>query len=529
MIRKNFKQLMLIALLFVGSASVAEEYLNGNAVLNKGDVNCAIKEVDDNGLEFNLKENSLLEWEKLNTNSNQYLNFNLNGNSMINKVTGGQASSFAGTINTDGTGKLIIANPSGVLFHNGSVINASGTDMVITTKNASFGKNNSIEFKNNNGKGHIDFNSQHAKIGNLILIGSEDVILNRANITTKSLRMYTRDGITYKLSSDNQVKKFSNGKSSSRTSGQTSIVHSTINGDITDVNAQSNIRFSNSKINGNISSLTTKTGNIEINENTGICGINDLLTINGQIRIFNNEIKNNINRITSNANTLIFGNTLSGKIFNITSNNGMIQINDNKGTIKTISNLNAKNGQVRIFKNTIENINDINAKNDNIIFANTINGSISNIHSKNGKAQINDNYQGVISKISNVSGPRVGIFDNYVKGSIKNTKGSRVDIYNNKYQPVITPLVPLTPAIKPTPKPEPQKKNANLDTASYDFMKTNRVPADVNAKFTPKQFTPKAFAASDESSISVNKQNTLLSAKQGKNNTIIIQKTFRAE
>lgn len=155
-----------------------------------------------NAVITNTQTNSVLNWNELNTAPNQTLNFVMkDGQTSLNKVTGVGLSTFAGGINSD-KGTLIISNPNGMIFENGSYINANA--LVLTTHlvemnngelklNAS-DKNKSIIFS---GKDSVATELIRLKIANDLSIVSSNIDVNNTEIVAKDTKFITADGITF--------------------------------------------------------------------------------------------------------------------------------------------------------------------------------------------------------------------------------------------------------------------------------------------------------------------------------------------
>ena len=143
---KNLKQLTAIAMcsvfatMQISCATPMDTGLGsgiGGAVINSTDSNFAGLTKGDNSATLEFKGNSHVNWNTLNVNSNETLNFNaqsgVNGISVLNTVNNNMSKIY-GKINTnDGVSKLIISNPNGVLF-DGAQFTTAG-DTMITTKN----------------------------------------------------------------------------------------------------------------------------------------------------------------------------------------------------------------------------------------------------------------------------------------------------------------------------------------------------------------------------------------------------------
>jgi len=97
------------------------------AGLTKIDTDAAL-----NNATLHFDRNTRIDWNKLNVYKDQTLTFK-NGNfGVLNNVVGTSISKFAGTIKAD-SGKIVIANPNGILFEGGKFESLGG--LVLTTKN----------------------------------------------------------------------------------------------------------------------------------------------------------------------------------------------------------------------------------------------------------------------------------------------------------------------------------------------------------------------------------------------------------
>ena len=69
---------------------------------------------------------ALINWATFDIGAGKTLNFDTgNGFVLMNQVTGNQMSNIYGTLNDIGNGHLILANPNGIIFRQGSLINAN--------------------------------------------------------------------------------------------------------------------------------------------------------------------------------------------------------------------------------------------------------------------------------------------------------------------------------------------------------------------------------------------------------------------
>ena len=113
---------------------------NGGAVING--VNGGFAGINGQGtgnVDLNFNGNAHVNWDSLNVNKGESLNFNaVNGSNnltILNTVNKGMSNIY-GQINANsGIGQLIIANPNGVLF-DGATFTTAG-DLMLTTKDLS--------------------------------------------------------------------------------------------------------------------------------------------------------------------------------------------------------------------------------------------------------------------------------------------------------------------------------------------------------------------------------------------------------
>ena len=142
---KNLKQLTAVTMCAV-FAAMQVSYAsidtglgvgNGGAVINSTDSNFVKFTPGTNSGTLEFKGNSHVNWNTLNVNSNEALNFNaqsgVNGITVLNTVNNNMSKIYGQINANDGVSKLIISNPNGVLF-DGAKFTTAG-DTMITTKN----------------------------------------------------------------------------------------------------------------------------------------------------------------------------------------------------------------------------------------------------------------------------------------------------------------------------------------------------------------------------------------------------------
>ena len=113
---------------------------NGGAVISGTDANFySITGANTGNVDLNFTGNSHVQWNTLNVNNGESLNFNAvngaNGLTILNTVNSGMSKIYGQIGTNDGIGKLIISNPNGVLF-DGAKFTTAG-DVMITSKDMS--------------------------------------------------------------------------------------------------------------------------------------------------------------------------------------------------------------------------------------------------------------------------------------------------------------------------------------------------------------------------------------------------------
>ena len=125
----------------------------GGAVINNatGGLTCVDKGTNSATLNFN--NSAHVNWDSLNVNKNETLNFNgsASGITVLNSVNGGMSYIY-GKVNSTGIDKLIISNPSGMLY-DGATFTSTG-DVNISNNN----RKSDIELKIKTSTGDIDVN-----------------------------------------------------------------------------------------------------------------------------------------------------------------------------------------------------------------------------------------------------------------------------------------------------------------------------------------------------------------------------------
>ena len=206
---KNFTSCVLCALL----VSMQVSYATIDTGLGKGlggaDINSYTNGLDSvvkgtNSADLNFKGNSIVNWNNLNLNKGETLNFNAvrggNNLTILNTVNQGMSKLY-GNINANkGIGNLIISNPNGILF-DGTHFTAAG-DLTISTQNMS---NVTLEDLNNNDFSNATFSKVYDKFGKPVNIQMQNnatfEIAGKYNIVTPGLKISI--GGEQKLVTDN--------------------------------------------------------------------------------------------------------------------------------------------------------------------------------------------------------------------------------------------------------------------------------------------------------------------------------------
>lgn len=187
--------------------------VNGNYGADLRDVTGATVSTDfTNATITNTQTNSVLNWNNLNTAPNQNLTYIMkDGETSLNNVVGTSLSKFAGSLTAE-HGRVIISNPNGMIFENGSYVNANA--LTLTTHHASIedgnlrlyssDKNATIKF---NG-GDIGTSKVRLAVDKDLNIVSNNIDMNNANIVAKDTKLITADGVTFYAVNNNNVSDY---------------------------------------------------------------------------------------------------------------------------------------------------------------------------------------------------------------------------------------------------------------------------------------------------------------------------------
>lgn len=149
----------------------------------------------------NTATNSILNWNSLNTERRQSLTYIMSdGQTSLNNVTGVGLSQFAGTLKAE-HGRLIISNPNGIIFENGSYTNVNA--LTLTTHKAVI-ENDKLHLIDNGSNASIILEGNTwatsrpvFQIANDLNIVSNNIDVKSTDIIAKDIRLVTADGVTF--------------------------------------------------------------------------------------------------------------------------------------------------------------------------------------------------------------------------------------------------------------------------------------------------------------------------------------------
>lgn len=258
-IKKKASALVLTAMFAMMQVSAAVDtglgVGNGGAVINSTDANFAGMTKGVNSATLNFNGNSHVNWNTLNVNKGETLNFNgadgTSGLVILNTVNQGMSNIY-GQINANGNvGKLIISNPNGVLF-DGAKFTTAG-DTMITTKNMTGVDVNNItdgtwgklvDSVTNDLIQVQVLNNSDISVGGEFSIIAPKIVGDSSKISAgKGLKLVTANGADYLLQ----------GKALTEKKGVTFLKAMNIDGNVEIVNNTGALSISNgTKINGDL-------------------------------------------------------------------------------------------------------------------------------------------------------------------------------------------------------------------------------------------------------------------------------------
>ena len=184
---------------------------NGGAIINNTSGGFVGISKGNGSADLKFNGNSHVNWDSLNVNRNETLNFNAVGGAhdltILNTVNNGMSQIYGQINSNSGIGKLIISNPNGMLFDGASFTTAG--DLQLTTKDLS---NIKVDDLNNLNLDNAKFNKIYNDNGEIIGITIKDSnfqvggdyniaapVINAVSSTigAKSLRLVTSNGHDY--------------------------------------------------------------------------------------------------------------------------------------------------------------------------------------------------------------------------------------------------------------------------------------------------------------------------------------------
>ena len=290
---------------------------NGGAVINNTTGGFVDITKGNGSADLNFNGNSHVNWDSLNVNKGESLNFNAvdgaNNLTILNTVNQGMSKIYGQINSNSGIGKLIISNPNGMLF-DGAKFTTAG-DLQLTTKDLS---NVRVEDLGNLNIDNAKFTKLYDDNGKLISIkidnnsdfrvgGDYSIVaagINAANsaITAKTVKLVTANGQDFlALGATAPIK--------AQTVARLSAMN--INGDLYITNEAGALALENGgTINGNVKINTE--GNVSLNRTNN----NKKLTVNG-----NMDVKGNGARMFL-RNAEVDGN------LNMTNGGGFLDVGD---------------------------------------------------------------------------------------------------------------------------------------------------------------------------------------------------------
>ena len=173
---------------------------NGGAVINGATGGYVNTELGTNSATLNFNGNSHVNWESLNVNKGESLNFNaINGASgltIVNTVNKGMTNVYGAINANEGIAKLIISNPNGMLY-DGATFSTTG-DLLLTTQALSVNYvNGNLDIKglNEAALNGITITNSDFSVGGEFNITAPTIDLIKSAISAnKGLKLVTADG-----------------------------------------------------------------------------------------------------------------------------------------------------------------------------------------------------------------------------------------------------------------------------------------------------------------------------------------------
>lgn len=252
----------------------------------------------------NTQTNSVLNWNNLNTAPDQKLIYNMtDGQVSLNNVIGTSISKFAGGIVAE-HGRVIISNPNGMIFENGSYVNANA--LTVTTHNATLDENGTLRLysQGNNasilfeGGSRVATDKVRFNIAKDLSIVSSNIDVNNANIVAGDTKLITADGVTFYAVNNNNPNYALRtiGTNGNANIGNVSVnnthfaVKDTNTGKISII-AKGNVNVNKTNVNGkvDVDATIAKGGNVTLDKITS----NDTVKVTGnKVAMYNSTVDN---------------------------------------------------------------------------------------------------------------------------------------------------------------------------------------------------------------------------------------------
>lgn len=178
---------------------------NGGAVINGATGGYVGTDLGDGSATLNFNGNSHVDWETLNVNKGENLNFNAvdgtNGLTVVNTVKTGMTNVYGNISSNQGIARLIISNPNGMLFDGANFTTAG--DLQLTTQALAVNYLNGnldikgLEKEATNGiviRDGADFKSNFKIGGEFNIVAPSVEIVGGYIGATKGLNLITKDG-----------------------------------------------------------------------------------------------------------------------------------------------------------------------------------------------------------------------------------------------------------------------------------------------------------------------------------------------
>ena len=203
---KNLKKKVSALVLTTLFASMQVSFAAGlsDASINKIEGGYVGQNAGNGSLDLNFNGNSHVNWDHLNVNKGESLNFNAvggaSGLTILNTVNNGMTT-IAGQVSANqGIAKLIISNPNGVLF-NGATFDAAG-DVMLTTQpmTATFvdGRMDVTNVGTTNAVGVVTIQDSNLNVGGEFNILAPSINVVGGTIsTTSGMKLITQNGQDY--------------------------------------------------------------------------------------------------------------------------------------------------------------------------------------------------------------------------------------------------------------------------------------------------------------------------------------------